>query len=385
MRGRFVYIPVNSIVLLMLMVLFVYSFSASAGYAMDKGGCLTCHQYPGLVRADKDNKLLILHIDEEKYLKTKHGKFDCRECHSQITSVPHTGKTEVTCAAKCHHDEKTMNKYDVEAECTKCHPDHKKEVKFMDHYLSAFHENERSAFLNLNSDSSCRVCHPLYSHSGNNIVRAYINLHAGFVICEVCHLRNNQNARFRVCGECHSQSRDLTYEWGAPEGVDYVGAPFGLYRKNEKYGPGIIYNFKDLISGLASVITNKFALAEDLPEAKKPETSYLVSRIGVFTMEGGKQKSLTNIWDTDKAIEFKAMEKLMTASERKKRLKYFHRDTARLEISVVCEECHSPDSMLDYKKLGFDDIKANRLRSLNIKDLVTKYKTFYFPTFLGLK
>ncbi len=363
---------------------YLFLITATDVYTMDEGGCLTCHQYPGLVRAEKPNRLLILHIDEKKRLGSSHGRFDCRECHSKITSVPHTGKTEVSCAARCHHDEKTMKNYDVESDCTECHPDHKKEVRLMDHYLSAFHEKERSALLNLNSESSCRVCHPLYSHSENNMVRAYINLHAGFIICEVCHLRNNHNSRLKVCGECHSQNNGLIYEWGAAEGVDYTGNPFGLYSKNNKSGFRIMQNIKNSISGLLSGISGNFFTHEE-QSRKKPETGYSISRIGVFTVERGKQRSLMTTWDTDKAIEFKALEKRMPASERKRRLKYFHRDIARLEISVVCEECHSQHSMLDYKKLGFDPLKANRVKNLDIKGLATKYKTFYFPKFLGAK
>jgi hypothetical protein len=62
---------------------------------------------------------------------------------------------------------------------------------------------------------------------------------------------------------------------------------------------------------------------------------------------------------------------------------YFHRHIAKKQISVACDECHSAHSILDFKQLGFDEIKIDHLITLDIKGLVTKYKTFYFPELLG--
>ncbi len=66
----------------------------------------------------------------------------------------------------------------------------------------------------------------------------------------------------------------------------------------------------------------------------------------------------------------------------KRRLKYFHRDMSKKNISITCVECHSSDSVLDYKTLGFDRIRENKLKNLNINGLVMHYDTFYFPKLL---
>jgi hypothetical protein len=44
-----------------------------------------------------------------------------------------------------------------------------------------------------------------------------------------------------------------------------------------------------------------------------------------------------------------------------------------------CNDCHSKDSILDYKKLGFAENRIVDLEQLNIKGLITKYKEFYLP------
>ena len=88
---------------------------------------------------------------------------------------------------------------------------------------------------------------------------------------------------------------------------------------------------------------------------------------------------MTNIWDTARAKAYLGKEKNLKPDAKKKELAYFHKDIEKKEISVACNECHSSNSILDYNKLGFDEKKTKDLIYLNIKGLVTKYKTFYLP------
>jgi len=94
----------------LLSILLIVSFYfipavTTTSLALDEGGCLTCHQYPGLVRLDESEKIKVLHIDEEKYLASPHGKFRCNKCHTTVTKVPHTGETSVDCTTECHKDD----------------------------------------------------------------------------------------------------------------------------------------------------------------------------------------------------------------------------------------------------------------------------------------
>ena len=44
-----------------------------------------------------------------------------------------------------------------------------------------------------------------------------------------------------------------------------------------------------------------------------------------------------------------------------------------------CQDCHTKDGILDFKKLGFAQNRIVDLEELNIKGMMTKYKTFYLP------
>lgn len=287
-------------------------------FALDEGGCLTCHQYPGLVRMAKPDGLKALHIDEVKYLNSNHGKLQCIQCHITIDKVPHTGETEIDCTTKCHKGDKG---------------DKEKKLP-MNYSLKGFHRQEQSFIVKLKDNSSCRACHPLYPHSDNKLVRSFLNLHAGFMFCEVCHINRKK-------------IKNLSYEWESSETAEFSGKPFGTF-----------YN----------------------PHTKNAhKSSHFISRIAVFTTNNGKKRSLTNIRDTARAKAYLGKEKNLQADAKKKELAYFHKDIEKKEISVACNECHSSNSILDYKKLGFDKKKTKNLIYLNIKGLVTKYKTFYLP------
>ena len=59
-------------------------------YAIDEEGCLTCHQYPGLVRLEKSGEFSVLHIDEARYMRSPHGKLACRKCHVTVVDIAST-------------------------------------------------------------------------------------------------------------------------------------------------------------------------------------------------------------------------------------------------------------------------------------------------------
>ena len=292
------------------------SLAVEIAFAMDPDGCLTCHQYPGMVTSENTHDIKLLHIDEKRYLRSAHGRVGCKQCHAVVEKVPHTGDTAVTCIT------------------SQCHANAAERRKIRDYSLENFHIKEQSAIARLEDPSSCRVCHPLYPHSQNNMVRAFLNLHAGFMVCSVCHIKRENYP-------------DCDYAWNGTETAQYIGEPFGTF-----------YNPK-------------------LKRAHKSE--HFMSRISVFITRQGKRKSLMNTWDTDQARAFLLNQKDLDAEAQKERLDYFHRDINRKEISVACDECHSQNSILDFEGLGFSELTHNNLVNLNIKGLVTHYKTFYFP------
>ena len=323
-------------------------------FAMDAEGCLTCHQYPGLVLLENSDSFRVLHIDEERYLNSPHGRVRCSKCHTKVKEVPHTGKTEVNCTTGCHTDDK-------------------EKIDAIDLALLPIHKDEKFSIANLQTKSACNVCHPLYPHSEHNIVRAYINMHAGFMICEVCHLRVERLSGSGVCDECHALKAELIYVWTWPERVKFNGEPYGRHSKTKTD-----WNTGSFLSWLKGI----FSSDKEKSGERQPE-DYSISRVTIVSVaKGGKKRILMNTRDTEAAIDFKTREKTMASEEKEMKLKYFHRDIARHEISVACEECPSENSILDYRELGFGEIKSNKLKRLNIKGLITKYKTFYFPKLL---
>lgn len=283
--------------------------------AMDPEGCLTCHQYPGLATLKENKRINILHIDEAKYAASAHGKFACRKCHTTVEKIPHTGQLKVDCTTECHLT-------DSEKRLVAKQP------------LSRFHRKEQSAIIALQDPSSCRICHELYPHSENNMVRGLLNLHTGFMVCEVCHLNKD---KFPGC----------YFDWNGAEIAEFSGEPFGTF-----YNPNL---------------------------KKAHKSNHFISRISVFQSVGGEKRSLVNTRDARQAKDYVRTLNSLNAAQREKRLEFFHRTINRKEISVACDECHSTHSILNFQKLGFDQKTTNNLVNLNIKGLVTKYKTFYLP------
>lgn len=326
-----------------LFSLFSLFFVPQSCHALDKEGCLTCHQYPGLVtflqpdelKADdrplggrfvlpvatainKSNEFKVVHLDEGKYVNSPHGKFRCRRCHIKIWKIPHAGVTQVDCTSQCHQQDAVKIVNDT-------------------NYLQTIHEKEQSFIAQLVDKSSCRVCHPLYPHSKDKIVRALCNMHTGFMLCDVCHIKRDH-------------FKPLTYEWYDTENATFRGEPFGSY-----YNPKVKNQHKD---------------------------EHFITRIAVFTTKEGQKRSLMNTWDLAEAERFMRQEPSLSADEKEKQLAFFHRDIDKKELSIACEECHSSKSILDFKKLGFNEKKISHLININIKGLLTKYKDFYFPRLL---
>jgi len=284
--------------------------------AIDEEGCLTCHQYPGLARHDSTGGIKILHIDEQNYMASTHGELRCRECHDTVRQVPHTDEAKVTCSIKCHQGENSPELPE-------------------DYKTAAFHVEEQSGLLRLDEATSCRGCHPLYPHTADNRVRALLNLHTGFMTCEVCHINRKKFP-------------SVTHHWVDTENAVFTGTPFGTYF-NPKTG-------------------------------KAAATEHFISRIALFSKKNGSRFSLSNTHDRKTADQFARQSKNLSEEEKKEKLSYFHRDIEKKEVSIACDGCHAPTGLLDFKELGFTDRKSDHLRQLNIKGMVSKYQTFYFPS-----
>ncbi len=79
-------------------VVLVFPGFAAAG---DEEGCLDCHGLPGFAVRDA-GKVRALGIDAGRFDASSHGAVGCRECHADISSIPHGEHREVGCGQPCH-------------------------------------------------------------------------------------------------------------------------------------------------------------------------------------------------------------------------------------------------------------------------------------------
>ena len=300
-------------------IVFGFVSSISVALGMDEDGCLFCHRYPGLVShkqvPESADKLTPLHIDEAAFAESTHGEVKCKTCHTTISQVPHTGNRRVDCTTSCHQD------VDVEDIVTKDN-------------IQEFHLDEQSYITEINDMSSCTVCHPIYPHSENKVVRAFLNMHTGFMQCTVCHVKAG---RFN----------NIEYKWSENQNAVYKGKPFGTFY---------------------------------IPKTKNVrDNNKTVSRISVSIPQFEKQSDTVNKADIDKAKVYLVKMKNHTGEALQPSLDYFHRNIEKKEFSTACSHCHSHSGILDFKVLGFSKKKSDHLRTINIKGLVAKYKNFFFP------
>jgi len=226
---------------LLLIVLFLSFISADVAMAVDEDGCLICHKFPGMVRIEKgENRLRVLHVDEDLYLSSPHGKYSCRKCHAEITKVPHTGQTGVDCSSNCHLDDK----------------DNRLIAEFP---LESFHNKEQSYIIGLEDESACTTCHSNYPHHEDKIIRVLLNMHTGFMKCIVCHVNRDRYS-------------NIQFEWRNAEKVKFYGKNFGSY-----FNPNT---------------------------GKANESGDYISRIGAVMINGSKKEILTHSGDIGRARKF---------------------------------------------------------------------------------
>jgi len=73
----------------------------------ENADCQSCHGRAGL-QIERDGRVIILHVDTERFEESIHGGFDCIDCHGELDGVeeyPHeTGLERVDCTM-CHEDD----------------------------------------------------------------------------------------------------------------------------------------------------------------------------------------------------------------------------------------------------------------------------------------
>jgi len=178
----------------------------------------------------------------------------------------------------------------------------------------------------------CYICHSDYPHSKKKKVRSLLNMHTQYFVCETCHIKEKEETT-------------IIYKWYNPLNDNPSGPFFGT-----SYDPqtGNIADVKDVLSKMA-------------PYFKTENTI----------------ESAIQMQDAPLAQDYMRVRDKLTPEQRDGVKNKFHINIK--PIGHECKTCHSKDSILDYKNLGFSEKRIVDLEQLNVKGLMTKYKTFYLP------
>ncbi len=182
-----------------------------------------------------------------------------------------------------------------------------------------------------NMSPVCYICHSDYPHSKNKKVRALLNMHTQFSVCETCHIED--------------KGATIVYKWYNP------------FTENPK-GPFLGTSYDHETGNLVEV--------EDQ-----------FSKIAPYFQTFGKLESAIQIQDSALAKDYVNVRDKLTPEQRDNVKKKFH-----VNIKAKgheCQACHSKKSILDFRKLQFTANRTVDLEQLNIKGMVTKYESFYIP------
>ena len=183
-----------------------------------------------------------------------------------------------------------------------------------------------------NSRPVCYICHSDLPHSKNKKIRSLLNMHTQYFVCETCHVKEKEGAK-------------IIYKWYNPLNDNPKGPFFGT-----SYDPE----------------TGEIAKVKDL-----------LSKIAPYFKTGDTIESAIQSQDAPLAQDYMKVRDQLTPEQRDGVKKKFHANIKPKGYN--CSNCHSQKGILDFKKLGFAENRIEDLEQLNIKGLMTKYRTFYLP------
>ncbi len=174
----------------------------------DKENCLMCHKYRFLGRIDENGKKINYNVSEHVYEKSMHRNVPCRDCHVNISKLPHEPvKEEVSCANECHikppfSDENFSHKKIIDTYNNSAHaikdedPDDLKQAK---PYCKYCHFNPLFTEVEENRVSSAALQRCMNCHEEQGVTQAYKH---------ITHRLRHKTSRapyeiVNLCSKCH--------------------------------------------------------------------------------------------------------------------------------------------------------------------------------------
>ena len=194
---------------------------------------------------------------------------------------------------------------------------------------SHFHVTDKSVFRLEPEPPLCYKCHGIYPHAKDKKKLSFLNMHVGFMACEVCHVRKG----FK--GGNHD------FAWvNLDTGKKSMKAKGGFGKYDAKIVP--IKKVKGRHKRLDKIIDEKF---QDY-YAEVQETKY----------------------------QHEHRDELMEIHEYNLSPK-----------AVICLDCHKKNGYLNFSTLGFQKTRIHQLTSSEVSRMVEQYETFYIPKMLNLE
>ena len=178
----------------------------------------------------------------------------------------------------------------------------------------------------------CYICHSDYPHSKNKKVRALLNMHTQFFVCETCHIEDKKG-------------KSIIYKWYSPFDENPEGPFFGTSYDTE---------------------TGNLVDVEDN-----------FSKIAPYFKQGDDLESALQIQDAPLAQDYAKVKDKLTPEQRDNVKKKFHVNIK--PKGHECKDCHAKRGLLKFRELGFAANRSVDLQQLNITGMVTKYEKFYIP------
>ncbi len=178
----------------------------------------------------------------------------------------------------------------------------------------------------------CYICHSDYPHSKSKKVRALLNMHTQFSVCETCHIEEKEQT-------------NMLYKWYNPFSDNPTGPFFGT-----SYSPE----------------NGNLVQVEDK-----------VSKIAPYFKKGDITESAIQVQEAPLAQDYMKVRDQLTPEQRDGVKKKFHVNIK--PKGHECKTCHKEKGVLDFKQLGFAENRIVDLEQLNISGMITKYETFYLP------
>jgi hypothetical protein len=191
--------------------------------------------------------------------------------------------------------------------------------------------------MTVESDESnvCVRCHGAVPHDKSKAIRAFLNMHAFFIACETCHIKQKP------------EQGPWAFRWYDKKNGQVIANPPGLVAtEKEKYGN---YGTKFAPGTLAADGSFRF-LNDDRERAFV--TDYLKNKDGLSSTAQSKMKKVIHRMVDEKPLQ--------------------------------CDGCHtsSQTPYIPFAELGYPPRRIQQLTNTEIVGMVQKYREFYIPKFL---